>query len=210
MNREEFINSKNWNGSYYELAMEYVPTGNDERLLKAITALWESPTLSGPWQTQEQFGQTGIVPSTLEADGYNWLYGIFGLADDREVGCMSLTVREEGGSDWLDLCLPTGMLRQVYPLRYSIDATTRRDNPWLDSIDERMIAIAEHIYSVAPFDFAMLGEEVSGMLHVETLTADQLSNGGMLLPPKLSHKLGIVNPRQLHVSGLHWLPWQIE
>ncbi len=103
---------------------------------------------------------------------------------------------EESGADWLDLCLPTGMLRRVFPLRYSIDATTRRENPWLDTIDEQFIAIAERVFNVAPFDFALLGEEVSGMLRVETLTADQLSNGGILLPPKLSHKLGIVNPRQ--------------
>ena len=210
MNRDDYINPKSWYGSYYELAMEYVPTGNDERLLKAINALWESPTLRGPWQAQEHFGQTAIVPSALEVDDYNWLSGFLLLADGREVGCMSITVREESGADWLDLCLPTGMLRRVFPLRYSIDATTRRENPWLDTIDEQFIAIAERVFNVAPFDFAMLGEEVSGMLRVETLTADQLSNGGILLPPKLSHKLGIVNPSQLHLSGLHWLPWQIE
>lgn len=100
MDRETYLDSENWSGTWYELAMEYIPRGNDERLSKAIVALWQVPTLLGPWLEIEQFGQAPSLPTALEPDGSNWLHGVLRLPGHRPIGCLSLTVREEQGSTW--------------------------------------------------------------------------------------------------------------
>lgn len=182
-----------------------LPRGDDARLLAAINALWSTPALRGPWQDKEDFGQIPTLPITLEADGFDHLYGVIQLADGRELSCLSVTVREENGPDWLDICLPTGMLELVYGVRYPL---TRRSNPWLDLIDEQFVAIAEHLYATIPFALASIGEEVSGASRAATLASDKLASGGVVRPPALEKRVARENKMPPRPSGLSWYPWQ--
>jgi len=51
MDQREYIRRSNWHGSCYELAMEFYPTGNDDRLLAALLALWSGPAVHGPLES---------------------------------------------------------------------------------------------------------------------------------------------------------------
>jgi hypothetical protein len=205
MNRADFLERENWHGSYYELAMEFVPRSDDTRLLAAIRALWSAPDLRGPWRKREDFGKESRLPAALEADGSNHLYGVLQLTDGSELGCLSMTVREADGADWLDFCVPTGMLRRAQPVQSPV---TRRANPWLMALDERFVALAERIYAVAPFALAAIGEEVSGEWRAATITAAKLARGGIILPPALQAQFAEDTAIPRRPSGLTWYPWR--
>jgi Helix-turn-helix domain of resolvase len=51
MDQREYIRRSNWHGSFYELAMEFHPTGNDARLLAALQALWSDSAVHGPLES---------------------------------------------------------------------------------------------------------------------------------------------------------------
>jgi hypothetical protein len=201
-----FLDRENWLGSFYELAIEYSPPREDERLLKAIHALWSCQQLEGPVDGpygEQHVKQGSRLPLSLEPEDYHNLYGKIKLAEGNTVGCLSVTVREKGGSDWLDLCIPTGMLGLAYQVEYPLFPST---NPWLSEIDHVFMTIAEKIYACSPFNLAIIGEEVSGYRYAQTITVDDLVRGGYLVPPELVQNL---RPPVSHVnlpSGLCWFP----
>ena len=49
MERSDYVEPRNWYGSFYELAIEYHPVGDDPWLLKAITSAWATPYLTEAW-----------------------------------------------------------------------------------------------------------------------------------------------------------------
>ena len=42
------------------------------------------------------------------------------LRYESQLGCVTHVVRETDGSDWLGLCVPTGMLELVYDVAYPL------------------------------------------------------------------------------------------
>lgn len=202
---DDYLSMERWFGSYYELAIEFYPRGDDARLLRALAAMWASPLLRGPWPEREQLGRAPTPPQRLEVEGSNRLYGLLQLPGALSIGCLSLTVREEHGSDWLDFCLPTGMLQLAFPVRYPMK---REDNPWLPAVDQVLLSMAERVYQASPFDMALIGEEASGQLRAQELTAVALARGGVLVPPSLTHQLGSSSAAVALPNGLHWFPWR--
>lgn len=186
MDRSLYRKPENWYGSYYELAVELQPTGDDERLLRAMQRLWDYPALTGPWTSREAFGHPPAVPATVLQSDPVPLYGVLELDDGREIGCVSHVIREEGGSDWLDLSLPTGMLESVFQVEYPLAEDT---NPWLAELDEAFVLIAEWLYAEAPFQVAIIGEEVSGFTSATEMNTDEVASGGFILPRPLWDRL---------------------
>jgi hypothetical protein len=176
LNYATYTNNENWLGSYYELCLELGPMGDDDHLKKALGSLWSQPALSGPWRDRAHVGRSVEKPS---GDLLDPLYGLMKIDEHVEVGCVSHVVREDEGSDWLDLCIPTGMLELVYPVRYPIDP---KANPWTRRLDRIFCSIGAGIFAQARFELGVLGEEVSGMLSYRTLGADDLQRGVLLLP----------------------------
>ncbi|WP_090980900.1 hypothetical protein [Paenibacillus sp. CF384] len=120
----------------------------------------------------------------------NHLYGILALADSTLLGCLSLTVREEEGSDWLDFCIPLGMLEKKYAVSYPL---IPENNSFLRELETVFFEISKTVYSIYPFDMALIGEEVSGMLYVDSLTEDDVLNGGVILPEKTVTKMRVLH-----------------
>src|SRR6266487_4044744 len=149
MDRNDFLKGENWYGSYYELAIEFCPDGNDARLLRAIQALWQSEFLTGPWSRRENYMASAEMPILLERDP-NRLYGLIELPGRDAIGCLSMTVREEEGSDWLDLCIPTGMLDLIFTVRYPLFSENWGVNPWMDDVEKAFVQIAETVYKASP------------------------------------------------------------
>lgn len=209
MRNSDYIEPENWLGSFYELAMEYHPVGNDQRLLEGIRAAWASPYLSGPWSGHYELEQPGYVADLLQPQGLNGLYGLLKITEQGSVGCTTLTVRETlgggEGSDWLDICIPTGMLSLVFPVRYPLE---REHNPWLYQVDTVLRSIADAVYAKSAFDLAVIGEEASGTVRAIEVTREHLVRGGLLVPPSLGDRLGPDADAVNLPSGLMWFPPQ--
>lgn len=202
----EFFEPENWLGSFYELAMEYAPYGDDKRLLHAQRTLWDTPSLRGPYAAPYESGDETFrlhsLPTSIGPEDTFHLHGVFNLPRDRSLGALSVTVREVDRSDWLIFCLPTGMLELVYPhLDYPLE---RAANPWMDEIDSALLALAEAVYMVAPFNFALVGEEVSGVCSFGDLSAGRLPQSGFLVPSNAATQLRIDVPSVALQSGLSW------
>ena len=224
MHLREYFRRSNWYGSFYELAMEFHPTGNDARLLAALQARWSDPALHGPlaspysWPEEQttllsvppaSVSALGAVPrvqlpEALDPVGPGGLYGLLRLADGTELGITCAIVREEGGSDWLDFCIPTGMLGVAFPVDYPLFAST---NPWLAGVDHALLEQASTIHAAQPFDLALIGEEVSGQRDAGRVTATDVARGGYLLPAGLLQRLHPEVPSVRLCSDLHWFPY---
>ena len=224
MHQREYIRRSNWYGSFYELAMEFHPTGNDARLLAALQALWSDPAVHGPLASPYSWPEEHTtllsipsasvpareavpqvqLPEALDPVGPESLYGLLRLADGTELGIKCVIVREEAGSDWLDFCIPTGMLELAFPVDYPLFAST---NPWLAEIDHVLLEQASTVHAAQPFDLARIGEEVSGQGYAGQATATDVATGGYLLPAGLLQRLHPEVPSVRLRSDLHWFPY---
>lgn len=176
MDTSIFQHSKNWSGTYYELALELGPTGDDDRLLSALRFLWQQPQLRGPWACREDFGKPA-APLSITSRMWPSHYGIMQLEGGKELGCMTGVIREEDGSDWLDLCIPTNMLELVFDVAYPLEVEF---NAWKAGVDKVFTDIAAAVFADCPFLVGLVGEEVSG--NTDSMMVDDPYPGTMLLP----------------------------
>src|SRR5258708_40124801 len=115
IDKAHFADQRNWNGTYYELAIEYYPSGHDKRILNAINAVWNESALTGTWGAPGLFDTIPRMPETPEGLGeVENLFGYLELPGGRAVGCMTRITREENGSDWVSLSIPLAMIGHVF------------------------------------------------------------------------------------------------
>lgn len=181
-----------WSGTYYELAMEVSAAPDDERLRAAVERLWSAPGVTG-----------GAAMPPVERGEMAHAYGSLAIPTLGSVPCVSWIVREQrDGSDWLDLCLSTGWLAR-FGLSWPLVSETPRT--LLDALERALLDVAVYVYSGAPFLFAAIGEEVSGMWSSATLTAGELATGGFLLPQPLAARLGAESRAREIAPRLFWI-----
>lgn len=190
-----------WLGSYVELAIEVSQAADDELLREALGALVREPGLRGVWSDRGSLG--GVhdvldVESATLASGHMG-YGVLQLDDVREAVCVIVLVREPEGSDWLLLCLPTGALDRVHAVTYPL---ARATNTWWADVEGSLEAIGRHVHRAAPFELALIGEEVSGGAHAARVTSAHLSGTTSLLPEALVARLDLETHVRRRVDGL--------
>jgi hypothetical protein len=179
INKKDFLNKTNWSGSYFQLAIEYSNRLDDKILMKIIRSAWEHMNLEGPWLNKLDFGSVPCDLTEIKINTFsNYLYGTITLPEQNTLGCLSLTVREEGGVDWLVLCVPIGMLELNYDINYPLIPS---NNPCIDNLEKVYIDIAQKIFDIHPFSLAIIGEEVSGILYEKTLTSKDVLKGGLII-----------------------------
>jgi len=122
-----FVKPENWYGSHYELCFELGPSGDDATLLSALRCLWSLPQLAGPWIDPHAYGGRTSVFAIAD-DSVPMYHGVLTIPDGHRVGCLTCVLREPDGSDWLDLCIPEGMLELVYDISYPLYFSP---NPWM-------------------------------------------------------------------------------
>jgi len=187
VDRAVFLAQDNWLGSYYELSLELGPTGDDARLISALRSLWSQPQLHGSWTVRDCFGQSSSP--LLVVDGFVApRYGTINLSDGHQLGCVSHTVREYEGSDWLDLCIPTGMLELAYDVKYPLEYAS---NSWMRKLDRLLVALGSSLFLSHPFRLGLIGEEASGFTHADSVSAADCTYGPLLLPQSLWQGLDI-------------------
>ena len=217
MDRDLFIQKESWYGSYYELAIELQTSHDDIRLEKALETLWRHPNLSGHWLRIENFGQKPDVISIpnefrVESSGsFINLYGLFSIPDiDKQAGCLSTIVRETNGSDWLDFCIPTEMLKSTFSVNHPLEM---REYPWSAILDKYLLQMADMIYQKTPFDLAFIGDEVSGLVNKASIISEgiesqikiyDLSKNKIFLSPGFWNEISLDKKYEVLPSGLRW------
>lgn len=198
MDRDTFVFDENWHGSYYELCIELGPTGDDKRLCTVLELIWSQPQLQGSWASRCDYN-SGSLPIECCDGVVVPRYGIITLSPGVDTGCITLTVREPDGSDWLDLCIPTGMLELCFDLQYPLDYAT---NPWMYQVDKLLSEIAASVFREIPFHLGIIGEEASGVTHAASITPDDCRYGPILLPDRLWNRLKLFSSGQRLAPGL--------
>lgn len=190
MKFDEFINKETWSGGYYELSIEYNPSGDDKRLNDALSALHMFKFFKGIWKEKVDYQNKSISLPILIAErlSVEQYYGTLICKTDTILPCVISIIRIEEESDWLDIGIPITALENQYKIEYPLD---KEKNPWLNDIEVIFIAISELIYNRAPFNLAMIGEEVSGYINHDDITMDAVNNITCILPIHLQNKLGI-------------------
>lgn len=198
---------EDWYGSYYELAIEYRPKGEDARILDALRAMWKAPDVEGAWAWKD-YVQRHDLSELVEFEGFQHGYGLLHLPGRRPIGCGSVVSREDDelGADWLVFYVPTGMLELVVSVEYPLWPRAR--NPWMDELDGVLLQMAQRIYAAAPFQLALIGEEVTGFSRGDHLRPEDVG-GGYLVGPELLDRLRLHTARTVTLAcGLRWFPWQ--
>jgi hypothetical protein len=151
-----------WHGGFYELALELGPR-SDETLRLALAALWRHPDLDGCFldRNREPSDQERVQPEGI-GDGAHCL-GVAQLPNGRRAACGSCVVREEDGSDWLNLYLPTGSLSKAYPVgSFPFGGEATGPNNWRSEVEDWLVEIGRSISRFATFRLGLIGFEVSG------------------------------------------------
>lgn len=194
MDYDFYNNPDNWIDGFYELSIEYHPFGNDKRMNEALAALEESLYFSGFWKEKKDFRKHSIsLPITIEEESVKSFYGTIFLLNstEEELPCLVTIVRVNGESDWLDISIPLAAVEKFFPCHYPL---TTDLNPWLKKINEVYAKIAETIYRKSFFDFAMIGDEISGEANQEEITIGLMQNKPYMtciLPSPLADRLGL-------------------
>jgi hypothetical protein len=201
IDRKQYLDKRNWEGSCYELAIEYYPGGNDVRLYNAVNAIWNLNALSGPWLHPDGFLGTDRMPESLDEASH--LYGLLKITQSRAVGCYTTTVREKDDSDWLKFCLPVSMLSLFYNVQ---EPLAQYNNPWLREIDDIFIRLAQLVYDYYPFNLAIVGADIGSELTERNLSLSDVKSGGFFIPPILYERLRMNIEGQILPGGLRWTP----
>ncbi|MDN7245660.1 hypothetical protein [Planococcus shenhongbingii] len=194
MKYDFYNNSDHWMDGFYELSIEYHPYGDDKRVNEALVALEESRYFNGFWEEKKDFQKHSIsLPITIEEESVKSFYGSLSLHNStkEELPCLITIIRVNGESDWLDISIPQAAFEKVFPYRYPL---TTELNPWLEKINDVYVRLAESIYHKSPFDFAMIGEEISGETNQEEITIELMQNKPYMtcvLPSPLLDRLGL-------------------
>jgi hypothetical protein len=198
MDAQTFRTPENWHGSYYELCLELGPAGDNARLLAALRSLWSQPMLSGSWTARESYGSE---PSDFQIDE-NWVvphYGVLTI-DESQLGCVTHVVRETDGSDWLDLCVPTGMLELVYDVAYPLYFES---NPWITPLNALFVSLAVTVHERNPFRLAIIGQEASGLTDADSITREDIARGLFVMSETTVEKLAIRDSAIHCADGLY-------
>ncbi len=202
MDKAVYCDDEHWSGSYYGLCLELGDCGDDERVYKALNALWMNERLAGPWRTRHDVNMPAITVTQGVDDGT--LYGVARLTSGHELGVLSILVRVSDESDWLNLSIPVGMLEWCYPVKYPLQYRT---NPWMEDVDQFLVEIGAALYQHIPFRLGMIGEEVSGYVTAADLSPEECARGGFLVPAPLWQTLKMDCPHQQFDSGLYYISY---
>ena len=205
-----------WSDAYYELDMQYAPGIGATRLLQAIHTLWHQPLLEGPvanrWSAQVPSYTPLALSSGFEEMAH--LNGLLHLPHGAIVGCHSevlcygIEATKEAAAQSncaLRLGIPETMIYQAYAVEQGVADGTPS---WVYPLDRLLMGVAESIYRVVPFAFAVIGgEDVPSFGDGGTsLTAEMLGKWSFLLTPALATRLIPNRIPETLPTGLLWFP----
>ena len=172
-----YNDSDHWVGGFYELSIEYHPSDHDKRINEALASLADGSCIKGI-----------SLPIQMEEDGVHSFYGSLSLSHSDYLPIMITVTRVVGESDWMDIAIPQTAFEMKFSYKYPLITEL---NPWLVRVNEVFVQLAETIYQNAPFDLALIGEEVSGCTNQGDITYEVMQTLICILPSQLSERLGL-------------------
>ncbi|ONH21904.1 hypothetical protein [Pseudofrankia asymbiotica] len=155
----------NWNGGFYELAINLGPP-DDARLESALAATWAAAGVAGCLARGED-GEFRPAPCTLPSlERFGHLHGAVRLPDGGDVVCGAVTIREDHGDDWLDFYLPLGALADHDPRVGGFpfgDDGGNISRAWREPIDTWLANVATAVHEGVRYRYAVIGFEVAGL-----------------------------------------------
>lgn len=175
MSQLKFTVDEFWTGGYFELALE-LGDYSDDRLEKALTAIWQHPAVRGCYLQAdiEPTEQEQIEPVRKHVEESMRLYGLLTLPSQQEIVCGTLQIREDDdGSDWMIFYCPSGALHSAYKRAGYTSNDPENVGVWLRNAD-RWIAglfaeIGMIVYQTIDFKLGLVGREVAGDAYAEEI-----------------------------------------
>lgn len=194
-----------WEGGHYELNLSF-ETLRDKQWQDVLNALWSHVLLNGPLAARYVPNGAAAekvpiqVPPPTAAVKQHGQIAVNGQA----IGCDVQATRSI--FECLSILVPIGMFKGI-----SGGMLMRRDHPQLEALDEVFYDIALTIYSVTPFQIAVLGYERSCQLPSELrsdaeLRHNFLAAGNFLIQESVLRTLEPdLTPYREVRQGLYWL-----
>ncbi|MFN7209734.1 MAG: hypothetical protein ACK4P1_04980 [Aggregatilineales bacterium] len=195
-----------WEGGHYELNLSF-ETLRDRQWQEVLHALWDHIFLNGPLaeryipdQPVAEKIAIQVPPPTAVVKQHGQI-AVNGYA----VGCDVQATRSI--FECLSILVPIGMFKGI-----SGGVLMRREHPDLQALDEVFYDVALSLYSVAPFQIAVLGYERSCQLPSELCSDGEmrhnfLAAGNFLIQEAVLRLLEPdLAPYQEVRQGLYWLP----
>ena len=161
-------------GGSYELNMGF-RTDALEPVLAAVKALWSHPKVAPayPRSDVEPDQQTAVDLSSAGIEDVRQLYGTCRLDGIVVVTFSTLIQYEEARQVWIYFGFPMAALGRAYPVGgYPISEA----GPWRDAVDGWLAALADDVFSRAPFDCGLIGHDPE-TIHSEWSIAEEVSHG---------------------------------
>jgi hypothetical protein len=168
-----FTDDENWNGGFYELAIEIGDT-SDKRLQFGLSALWRTARIEGCYGRRdlEPDEQDGVACTVASLTELGHLQGTVQLPGGRRIVCGCVAVREDDGPDWLDFYLPMGALarvdRRIGGFPFGEDGGPG-SLAWRRPIDDWLATIGADIFREVDFQLGLIGFELSGTTYARQL-----------------------------------------
>ena len=153
MSELTFTRDQAWVGGEYELAILLRPA-DDDRLRRALEALWSFPDLDGCYLLREvePHAQMRVNASPLET----LLCGTARIVSSERTPCRSVVIRLDTGEDWLSFGIPMGSLARILPV-HAFPFCDGSDLTWRKGLDEWLCALGRHVFESVNFRLGLIG-----------------------------------------------------
>ncbi len=170
-----FTASDVWSGGYFELEIMLGPR-SDDRLQRAMQALWNHGSLDGCYQRndlepaeQSRVAWAEAAASVSASEFEHPYYGVATAPNGRSIACASFAIRfesdaESDAQDLLSLGVPMGSLGEAYPVG-AYPFADQVNLGWRSEVEEWLRVIAVAVFESVPFPFASIGHEVDEFAH---------------------------------------------
>ncbi len=164
--------------------MDY-PSGTDDHLVRALSALWRSQDITGCYlkrdREPEDQPRLEFEPSVL---GLGHVHGVAVLPGGMRVACGTCLVRNDRGSDWLVFYFPMSALGTAFPVGgFPFDNDDH--HRWRAIVDTWLGDLGRYIFQHSPYRVGLVGFETSGALRAADLAESGIPQSrcmGVLVP----------------------------
>jgi hypothetical protein len=213
-------------GPHFGLTLELGAAGDDERFIRATSAFWRCPLVTGPWREAVELGNRESIAPAEKFFGMKAAYGLLTARADQPLLPFALYQIREGRdseaepADWLTLGIPVAALPSPELGEFS---WSLKEKPWLVDLCRTLAVVASHVHGHVRITAGAIGEEISGCWRRPTsnreleadqgypplalLSADAIDQrGGFVIPDGLWEQLGPSAVPELLSFGLRYAP----
>lgn len=141
----------------------YLGPPSDNRIQEALTAIWTSPQVTGPYQSRDvEPAQQERREAPLHSEGH--LYGTVTIRDGIETPCATYTHREEDSdgtrvADFVSFYIPLSALSLLYMVGDYPFGDHASASSWRSQVDAWLLAFLRGLSGRFQFEVCVIGWE---------------------------------------------------